>query len=219
MEYFGHRSGSLVCHYEYYLFDRPSTPKMVIPRNLDVFETRVPGLDIDLPGSRVDWNYTVQNPSGQTVLYSRAKMLGGCSSHSKCRDIISRRDDLFLRLDSMAYTRGSIDDWNKWAEIVEDDALKWDNMMSFMLKVCSSAAQVICCSFTCSLQTEKLVKNATGQDHIDPSLYGHDGKISLTSEYIDHPLNDMYLEVTKELPTEYPYLRDMNDGRPVGICE
>lgn len=39
----------------------------------------------------------------------------------------------------MAYTRGSIDDWNKWAEIVEDDTLKWDNMMPFMLKVCPSA--------------------------------------------------------------------------------
>ena len=65
------------------------------PRNLDVFETRVPGLVIDLIGSRVDWNYTAQNPSGETVLYSRAKMLGGCSSHSKCRDIISRREDLF----------------------------------------------------------------------------------------------------------------------------
>jgi len=121
----------------------------------------------------------------------------------------------------MAFTRGSRDDWNKWAEIVEDDALKWDNMMPFMLKVCWSAAQVTyCCSFICSLQTENLVKNnATKQGHIDPSLYGHHGKISVTSEYIDHPLNDMYLEVTKELPTEYPFLRDVNDGEPVGICE
>jgi len=87
----------------YVIMIDPHRQKLMIPRNLDVFETRVPGLDIDLPGSRVDWNYTVQNPSGQTVLYSRAKMLGGCSSHSKCRDIISRRKDLFfeVRLDGI----------------------------------------------------------------------------------------------------------------------
>jgi len=66
---------------------------------------------------------------------------------------------------------------------------------------------------------ERLIQNGTEQGHIDPSLYGHDGKIFMTSEWIDHPLNDMYLEVTKELPVEYPFLRDMNDGKPIGICE
>jgi len=38
--------------------------------------------------------------------------------------------------DGMVYTRGSKDDWDRWAEIVEDDGLKWDNMMPYMLKVC-----------------------------------------------------------------------------------
>jgi len=43
----------------------------------------------------------------------------------------------------MAYMRGSRDDWDKWAEIVEDDALKWDNMMPFIFKVSWSATQVM----------------------------------------------------------------------------
>lgn len=49
----------------------------------------------------------------------------------------------YFGLDSMAYMRGSRDDWDKWAEIVEDDALKWDNMMPFIFKVSWSATQVM----------------------------------------------------------------------------
>jgi len=43
--------------------------------------------------------------------------------------------------DGMVFTRGSKDDWDRWAEIVEDDGLKWDNMMPYMLKVCPSFTQ------------------------------------------------------------------------------
>lgn len=39
-------------------------------------------------------------------------------------------------VDGMVFTRGSKDDWDGWAKIVEDDDLKWDNMMPYMLKVC-----------------------------------------------------------------------------------
>jgi len=39
-------------------------------------------------------------------------------------------------IDGMVFTRGSKDDWDNWAKIVEDDDLKWDNMMPYMLKVC-----------------------------------------------------------------------------------
>jgi len=39
-------------------------------------------------------------------------------------------------VDGVVFTRGSKDDWDNWAKIVEDDDLKWDNMMPYMLKVC-----------------------------------------------------------------------------------
>jgi len=29
----------------------------------------------------------------------------------------------------------------------------------------------------------------------------------------------MFLQVTEEIPEEFPFLLDMNDGRPIGICE
>ena len=40
-------------------------------------------------------------------------------------------------VDGMVFTRGSKDDWDRLAETVEDDGLKWDNMTLYMLKVCS----------------------------------------------------------------------------------
>lgn len=44
---------------------------------------------------------------------------------------------IYSAVDGMVFTRGSRDDWDRWAKIVEDDGLKWDNIMPYMLKVCS----------------------------------------------------------------------------------
>lgn len=56
-------------------------------RNKDIFETRPPGLVGELFfNTRVNWNYTTTPQSGlngRSVGYSRAFMLGGCSSHSE----------------------------------------------------------------------------------------------------------------------------------------
>jgi hypothetical protein len=36
----------------------------------------------------------------------------------------------------MIYTRGSKDDWNQWADITDNQDLKWDNVLPVMKKVC-----------------------------------------------------------------------------------
>jgi hypothetical protein len=38
-------------------------------------------------------------------------------------------------IDNMAYTRGSKDDWDKWANITGDEEMSWDRMFSYMMKV------------------------------------------------------------------------------------
>nr|V5NC32.1 RecName: Full=Pyranose dehydrogenase; Short=PDH; AltName: Full=Pyranose:quinone oxidoreductase 1; Flags: Precursor [Agaricus xanthodermus]AHA85314.1 pyranose dehydrogenase [Agaricus xanthodermus] len=90
------------------------------PSNKDTPETRVPGLADSLPGSRTDWNYTTipqDALGGRSLNYSRAKVLGGCSTHN-----------------GMVYTRGSEDDWNYWAEVTGDQALSWDSVLPIMKK-------------------------------------------------------------------------------------
>lgn len=42
---------------------------------------------------------------------------------------------VFVDLDNMAYTRGSKDDWDRWAKIVGDEGFSWDRMFPFLLKV------------------------------------------------------------------------------------
>ncbi|KAJ3558042.1 hypothetical protein NP233_g11591 [Leucocoprinus birnbaumii] len=149
------------------------------PSNEDVFATHVPGLTGQLVGTFVDYNYTtVSSPSGMSERYPRGP------------------------LDGMVYTRGSRDDWDSWAKIVEDDGLKWDNIMPFMLKA------------------ERLVEDSENQSergHLDPSLHGTHGKLFVTSGFVVHPFNEMLIQATKEMPDEFPFLLDMNDGRPIGV--
>lgn len=43
--------------------------------------------------------------------------------------------------------------------------------------------------------------------------------MSLSAPYSNHPFNDMILETARELKDEFPFLLDINDGRPIGIGE
>nr|V5NDL4.1 RecName: Full=Pyranose dehydrogenase; Short=PDH; AltName: Full=Pyranose:quinone oxidoreductase 1; Flags: Precursor [Agaricus campestris]AHA85313.1 pyranose dehydrogenase [Agaricus campestris] len=158
------------------------------PSNKDVFATRVPGLAETLPTSHIDWNYTTvpqQALGGRSLNYSRAMILGGCSTHN-----------------GMVYTRGSKDDWNKWADVTGNRDLSWDSILPIMKKV------------------EKFSEDFSDQSvegHIDPSVHGNDGKLSVVASYTNVSFNDLLLETTKELVDEFPFKLDMNDGNPVGL--
>ncbi|KXN90565.1 Glucose dehydrogenase [FAD, quinone], partial [Leucoagaricus sp. SymC.cos] len=140
------------------------------PSNEEIFNTRVPGLWYTLMGSSIDWNYTVvpqKGLEGRSLLYSRAKVLG----------------------DTMLYTRGSRDDWDRWAEMTGGDWLKWKNVLPYILK----------------------------DNHYDPTVHSRDGKVAVSAPYTPHPFNDMLLQSVNELSEEFPFDLDYNDGRPIGI--
>ena len=82
LEDFGYWSRSLVgwlhTHDSLFLF-------CVILSNRDFFASFVPGLLGQLQNTPADWNYTTTpSPNGISPQYARARMLGGCSSHSRC---------------------------------------------------------------------------------------------------------------------------------------
>ena len=59
-------------------------------RNNDFEGTRVPGLWLTLQKSSIDWNYTTIPQIGlnnRSVDYPRGKVLGGCTSHSKSKQL------------------------------------------------------------------------------------------------------------------------------------
>ncbi|KXN84005.1 Glucose dehydrogenase [FAD, quinone] [Leucoagaricus sp. SymC.cos] len=157
--------------------------------NRDVFATIPPGLITELTHTRVDWNYTIvpqPGTGGRTASYTRAKMLGGCSSHN-----------------GMVYTRGARADWDGWANVTGDEGLNWDNMLPLFFKA------------------ERLVKDSENQTqvgHLDPKEHGHNGSVFVTAPFTVHPINDMMLQATKELPEEFPFVLDFNAGRPIGVA-
>ncbi|KAF7366007.1 GMC oxidoreductase [Mycena venus] len=67
-----------------------------------------------------DWNYTTTPQAGlndRVLDYSRAHMLGGCSSHN-----------------GMFYTRGTQDDFDRYAKLTGDPGWSWDAILPYFLK-------------------------------------------------------------------------------------
>ncbi|KAJ3576821.1 hypothetical protein NP233_g165 [Leucocoprinus birnbaumii] len=61
------------------------------------------------------------------------------------------------------------------------------------------------------------VASLSEQGQYDPALHSKDGKLGVTAPFSDHPLNDLLLEATNQLSNEYPFLQDLNGGRPIGL--
>ncbi|KAJ3553555.1 hypothetical protein NP233_g12615 [Leucocoprinus birnbaumii] len=174
------------------LAENPNWKILVIeagPSNEGIFATMPPGLSGQVSNNpNLTWGYFTTPQSGmndRVTSYSRAKLLGGCSSHN-----------------GGGYTRGSRDDWDRWANATGDNGLRWDNMLEVMK------------------QGENFVNNSAHlpqQGHFDPSVHGFNGKLFVSATYTIYPLNDLLLGVTKELPDEFPFLLDENGGRPIGV--
>ncbi|KAJ7839889.1 GMC oxidoreductase-domain-containing protein [Mycena leptocephala] len=68
-----------------------------------------------------EWNYTtVPQPglNGRNVGNPRAHILGGCSTHNE-----------------MGYTRGSAEDYNRFAVVTGDPGWSWDRLLPYFFKV------------------------------------------------------------------------------------
>lgn len=62
-------------------------------------------------------------------------------------------------------------------------------------------------------------ENQNEEGHVDPSVLGHTGNLTVTAPYVAHVFNDLLIKTTTQLTEEFPYKQDMNDGRPIGICK
>ncbi|KAF5354115.1 hypothetical protein D9756_007319 [Leucocoprinus leucothites] len=160
------------------------------PSNQDVFDSQVPGLSHNIGyRTQFDWNFTTtpQNHVNNTILsYPRAMILGGCSSHNE-----------------MTYTRGSQDDYDRWAATTGDDNLSWKNILPYIQKV--------------EKWSTPNDPNLPEDDHFNSSVHNKDGMIGVTAPYFPHPFNDLLLNATREMNDEFPFLLDLNSGKPIGL--
>ncbi|KAF9483045.1 alcohol oxidase [Pholiota conissans] len=139
------------------------------------------------PSTSVDWNYTTvaqPNMDNRAIAYPRGFVIGGSSS-----------------VNYLAYTRGSKEDYDRYATLSGDAGWGWDAMTPFfrMNEMITPPADH---------------HNTTGQ--FDPSVHGFSGINSVSLYGFQEPIDARVVEATQQLP-EFPFNIDYNSGSPIGI--
>ncbi|KAI0270475.1 aryl-alcohol-oxidase from pleurotus Eryingii [Gloeopeniophorella convolvens] len=174
------------------LSEDPSKKVLIIeagPSNEGIETIEVPFLCVGLaPNTSVDWNYTtVAQPglNGRSIDYPRGRVLGGSSS-----------------INYMIWNTGTIDDFNRLANVTHDRGWSWDAVQPLIKKI------------------EKVVPpadhhNTSGQ--IIPSIHGTNGPVGISLQGFPTLLDERVIATTGELSAEFPFNEDMNQGNPLGV--
>ncbi|KAJ7031486.1 alcohol oxidase [Mycena alexandri] len=157
--------------------------------NEGVLDSTVPFLVNDLLGPNMyDWNYTTTPQPG---LNGRSIPYLRAHMLGGC----SAHNFMF-------YTRGPSDDFDRWARLSGDDGWSWDNIFHYFLK------------------NEKWTPpadfhNTTSQ--FDPAVHSTHGLNPVSLSGFGWPVGPRVMQALQELPDEFPYNQDMNDGLPLGV--
>ncbi|KAJ6534192.1 aryl-alcohol oxidase [Mycena capillaripes] len=139
------------------------------------------------PNTLQDWNYTTTRQAAlnsRSIAYPRGFVLGGSSS-----------------VNYMTYTRGSKEDYDRWATVTGDSGWSWNKLVPYMRK------------------NERFLPpsdhhNTTGQ--FNPTVHGFNGINAVTLPGFPTPIDSRVIEATTQL-AEYPFNVDMNSGYQLGI--
>ncbi|KAF5380238.1 hypothetical protein D9757_008203 [Collybiopsis confluens] len=105
-------------------------------------------------------------------------------------------------INQMAYTRGSSEDYDRWARITEDEGWKWDNLQPFIRR-------------NEHFTTPADHHNTAGQ--FDPRVHNFDGMVSVSLAGFPGVIDNRTIATTRELKDEFPFNLDMNSGFQLGI--
>ncbi|CAK5271577.1 unnamed protein product [Mycena citricolor] len=184
----GGTAGSVVANR---LSENPNVTVLVLEAgisNAGILNIEVPFYCVQAsPQTSVDWNFTtVPQPAlnNRSVAYPRGFVLGGSSSTNY-----------------MFYTRGTRDDYDRIANVTEDEGWSWDHLFPYMLK-----------SERWTAPSDG--HNTTGQ--FDPSVHGSSGINSVALSGFPSDIDSRVIAATKEV-TGMPFNLDMNSGNPLGI--
>ncbi|KAH6904191.1 aryl-alcohol oxidase [Coprinopsis sp. MPI-PUGE-AT-0042] len=156
------------------------------PNGEGVLNLSIPAYNGRFGPSEYDWGYkTVPQPglNNRTDVVPRGFVLGGSSS-----------------INGMVYTRGSADDYNRWANLTGDAGWAWDNLLPYFLK------------------SEKWTLPADNHDirgEYDPAFHSTEGIVGVSLPGYPQAIDATLLEAAQEVG--YPFDLDMNDGVSLGI--
>lgn len=174
------------------LSENPAFSVLVIEAgssNQNILAAEVPFLGSTLsPNTAITWNYTTTPQIGlnnRTIPYPRGYVLGGSST-----------------INFEIWTRGSIDDYNRFAKVSSDPGWSWAEMIHYMKR------------------SEHLVPptdNRTVFGEVDPSIHGMQGPVQVSLGGYIGGVDQRVIDTTREFVSEFPYNIDMNSGYPLGI--
>ncbi|KAJ7176483.1 alcohol oxidase [Mycena filopes] len=134
------------------------------------------------------WNYSTTPQvglNGRAIPYQRGRILGGCSAHN-----------------GMFYTRGSSDDFDRYAELTGERDWSWDRVLPYFLKN--------------ERWTEPADHHDT-HDEFNPAVHSTSGVTSVSLAGHRWPVAERVIQTTKEFPETFPFNLDYNSGSPLGV--
>ncbi|KAF9264148.1 aryl-alcohol oxidase [Marasmius fiardii PR-910] len=157
--------------------------------NENILVSMVPDFCARTLGSSIDWNYTAQTGPvmNRQVELPRGFVLGGTSS-----------------MNCMVYTRGTREDWDRYAHVTKDPGWSWDNVQPYIRK------------------NERFTPPVDGHDttgEFDPSVHSFDGINSVTLSGFRHEMDTRVIQASKAMgnDSEFRFVLDMNSGNHLGI--
>ncbi|KAF7332868.1 Pyranose dehydrogenase [Mycena venus] len=138
------------------------------------------------PNTPQDWNYTTAPQTGlgrRSVPYPRGFVLGGSSS-----------------VNTMVYTRGSKEDYDRFARVSGDQGWSWNRLIPYMRK------------------NEKFSppsdRNTT--ERFNPAVHSFNGVNTVSLPGFPRGSDTVVIKAASE-SSEFPFNIDMNSGNPLGI--
>ncbi|KIK50781.1 hypothetical protein GYMLUDRAFT_266073 [Collybiopsis luxurians FD-317 M1] len=136
----------------------------------------------------IEWNTTtIPQPSmnNRSLNFPHAFVLGGSTSHN-----------------NMIYSRGTKDDWDRFAQVTGDEGWSWDSIQSFIAK------------------NERWTppadnRNTTGE--FDPAVHSTTGINAVSLAGFLLPLNSVALKASQELGGIFSSILDPNAGSSLGF--
>ncbi|KAF8645738.1 hypothetical protein AX16_007606 [Volvariella volvacea WC 439] len=159
------------------------------PSNDNIIDSEVPFFcPFVTPDTPFDWNYTTvpqAGLNGRTTIYPRGHVLGGSSS-----------------VNYLTYTRGSSEDFDRFASITGDSGWSWNSLQKYIFK------------------NEKLTPpadqhNTTGQ--FNPAVHSTSGVVGVSLPGFPQSVDNRVVQATQQMPDEFPFKLDMNSGNHLGI--
>ncbi|KAJ6527898.1 aryl-alcohol oxidase precursor [Mycena vulgaris] len=175
------------------LTENPAVSVLVLEAgvsNIGILDSDCPFLLEGLFAANVwNWNYTTVPQvglNGRTIPFPRAHFLGGSSGHN-----------------GMVYTRGAVDDFDRWANWTGDQGWSWNQLFPSYLKH--------------ETWTEPADHhNTAGQ--FNPAVHGTHGPVNVSlNGYAWPEIEQKVMQTTAQMPTVFPFNLDMNSGHPLGI--